>query len=724
MMAELGAVPASPDLPPIRPGRRVVSEDDYWAIGRFLSEGPAPLLEPIPGMAEKASLHLAFIVPPFGIGSGGHGTIFRLLHLLERAGHTCSIWVHDPFGERASEWAGVMRNVVVEHFSPVAAPLHKEFDDWRGADVVIATGWQTVYPAMLLEGVRARAYMVNDHESEFYPTSFESHFAEQTYYLGLYGICASPWLRDIYVDRYGGQAGYFELGVDHDVYFPRPIEREDQTVAFYCRPQTGRRAHALGRLALAALHRRRPGLRVISYGSETEVRMPLPYEHAGIAPPSQLSWLYSQATVGLCLSMTNYSLIPQEMLACGLPCVELRHPSTEGVFGLDGPVALAAFDPDAVAAAIDALIDDRELWQRKSRAGIEFVADKSWERVATVVEREVREALRLRERDPAPSSGDPELRKAREWGRPRIPELLGTTRVTDMLYERLGADGAAAVERAANDEMRATLAKAHDAHRRTLTLAFGVHLEVPEVLERTGLSPATPPAEVHAMARGLDSAGGGYWYADLIAEEVAIAGADLSELGAVLDFGCSSGRVVRVLAAAYPNVRWFGCDPNAQAIRWAAAHLAGPRFFVSPTDPPLDLPDASLDLAFAISIWSHYGPNAALVWLAEMHRVLRPGGLLLMTTHGLSAIRYYRDRGERGEEQLRQIERALSTRGFWFKDEFGERGDWGVRHPEWGTAFMSPRWLLDRLEMRWDLVHYGPGKLEGNQDALVLRRRS
>jgi hypothetical protein len=27
------------------------------------------------------------------------------------------------------------------------------------------------------------------------------------------------------------------------------------------------------------------------------------------------------------MSMTNYSLIPQEMLACGLPCVELRHPS-------------------------------------------------------------------------------------------------------------------------------------------------------------------------------------------------------------------------------------------------------------------------------------------------------------------------------------------------------------------------------------------------------------
>ena len=38
-----------------------------------------------------------------------------------------------------------------------------------------------------------------------------------------------------------------------------------------------------------------------------------------------------------------------------------------------------------------------------------------------------------------------------------------------------------------------------------------------------------------------------------------------------LDFGCSSGRVVRVLATAYPNVSWHGCDPNRPAIEWANA---------------------------------------------------------------------------------------------------------------------------------------------------------
>ena len=43
--------------------------------------------------------------------------------------------------------------------------------------------------------------------------------------------------------------------------------------------------------------------------------------------------------------MTNYSLVPQEMLACGLPCVELDAPSVVAAFGRDGPIELAAPEP-------------------------------------------------------------------------------------------------------------------------------------------------------------------------------------------------------------------------------------------------------------------------------------------------------------------------------------------------------------------------------------------
>ena len=159
-------------------------------------------------MADRERLHVAFAIPPFSIGSGGHNIIFQLVLRLERMGHTCSIWLHDPFGERTHEWPAVAaRHASSSTSRPCRRPLFKGFGDWYGADVAVATGWQTVFPLLEQHGVRARAYLVNDHEPEFYPTSVESIWAAETYRQGLYGIAGSPWLRDLYVERYGGAAG-------------------------------------------------------------------------------------------------------------------------------------------------------------------------------------------------------------------------------------------------------------------------------------------------------------------------------------------------------------------------------------------------------------------------------------------------------------------------------------------------------------------------------------
>ena len=84
-----------PSLDAPRPARRATGST---ACARALRNGPAPLLAAVPGMADRERLHLAFVVPTFNVGSGGHYIIFQLIQRLERMGHTCSIWVHDLFG--------------------------------------------------------------------------------------------------------------------------------------------------------------------------------------------------------------------------------------------------------------------------------------------------------------------------------------------------------------------------------------------------------------------------------------------------------------------------------------------------------------------------------------------------------------------------------------------------------------------------------------------------
>jgi glycosyltransferase involved in cell wall biosynthesis/GT2 family glycosyltransferase len=372
-------------------------ETPYLDVLKVAADGPVPLLEPVAGMAERDRLHIAVIVPPFERGSGGHSTIFTLLAGLEAAGHTCSVWLHDPEGWMGSLPAAVLRHRIVTEFARVEAPVLRGFDEWHGADVVLATGWETVHPALLRESCRARAYLVQDHEPDFFQKSAKRLWAEETYSLGLYAICAGHWLRDLLARRYGTEGSWFRLGVDHRTYRPLPVRRRRDTVIFYARPTTPRRAVPLGLLAIEELKRRRPDIRILTFGHKTSLRTTVGYEALGVATPAQLARSYGEATVGLCLSLTNYSLIPQEMMACGLPCVDLRGGSSEAEFGTAGPVELADPDPVALADAMEALLDDEERWQRRSDAGIEFVADADWDHATRQVEEGLREALRQRE---------------------------------------------------------------------------------------------------------------------------------------------------------------------------------------------------------------------------------------------------------------------------------------------------------------------------------------
>jgi glycosyltransferase involved in cell wall biosynthesis len=399
---------AAPDLATVADDRRSglpptssiavrSARNDYAYVEEVWREGAAPLLAAVPGTADRERLRIAMVLPPFTRGSGGHNTLLQILTRLEQRGHICSAWVYDFLGVHKDVWPGVLRSELREFFAPLQGPVYKGFRRWQGADVVLATGWQTVHPVLRLDHCRARVYVVNDHEPEFYATSTERTLATETYGHGLHCVAASPWLRDLLVDRYGASADAFQLGVAHDTYIPRPVARRRDTVVYYARHSTARRAVPVGLMALAELHRRRPDLRIVLFGSKDPLDTSFPYEHLGVLTPEQLSWLYSESTVGLCLSLTNFSLMPKEMLACGLPCVELAGISAESIFGPDGPLELAPLDPVRIADALERLLDDGGLWERRSREGVAFVASHTWDHAADEVEAGLRHALALRE---------------------------------------------------------------------------------------------------------------------------------------------------------------------------------------------------------------------------------------------------------------------------------------------------------------------------------------
>jgi len=312
---------------------------------------------------------------------------------LRARGHRVSLWLEDCERRHASERPALTQRSFADFFDWDGEPLRCGFEHWDGADVVLATGWQTVARALLLPDAGARAYLVQDHEPDFYGVSAQSLFSQDTYRRGLHCIAASAWLAGLLRERYGASATHFDLGVDHGIYRPDSGPRRDDLVVFYARAATPRRAVPLGLAALSELAARRPGVEIALFGESVAVAAPFPHTDLGVLDAAHLADLYRRATVGMSLSLTNPSLISLEMMACGLPCVELASESVLATFGA-GPPRLCKPDPLALCTALERLLDNPTEREREAKAGVELMAARTWSHAAEQVERGVYAAAR------------------------------------------------------------------------------------------------------------------------------------------------------------------------------------------------------------------------------------------------------------------------------------------------------------------------------------------
>lgn len=105
--------------------------------------------------------------------------------------------------------------------------------------------------------------------------------------------------------------------------------------------------------------------------------------------------------------------------------------------------------------------------------------------------------------------------------------------------------------------------------------------------------------------------------------------------GRVLEWGCGPARIVRHLPALL-GCAWdvYGTDSNARTIAWCTAHLPGIRFAENGAMPPLPFPPDHFDCVYAVSVFTHLPADAHAAWMAELRRVLKPGGLLICTLNG------------------------------------------------------------------------------------------
>ncbi|MCH8806373.1 MAG: methyltransferase domain-containing protein [Planctomycetes bacterium] len=94
----------------------------------------------------------------------------------------------------------------------------------------------------------------------------------------------------------------------------------------------------------------------------------------------------------------------------------------------------------------------------------------------------------------------------------------------------------------------------------------------------------------------------------------------------VLDVGCGTGELMRSLEQSFRNVQ--GCDPSLSMVCRAGVNAA-----YMPSELQLPFDAGTFDVATCACVYHHIAPEIRLAHLAEIRRVLKPGGVLLVFEH-------------------------------------------------------------------------------------------
>lgn len=364
--------------------KRLIKRHLDWSSFVLLKEKPTT----VAGHASPSKNKTTFLmlIPEPERGSGGRMTMARVIRYLAARNMDCSVAFYPEvtngqFAACANEW---MDEFAFE--STACKVLRLEEAGVRTFDIAMATYWPGAYVVKNCISAASKGYLVQDFEPAFHPPGSMFAFAEETYRMGLWGICASPWLAEMLSAKYGMQTEAFLLGIDKkEYYLEKSITRENNLAVAYIRRHTERRGYELIMWALKTLKDRMPGVRIEIFGDE---RFPSKFlwidRNHGVLRHAELRALYNRASVGIVTSFTNYSLIPNEMIACGCAVVELDTPCTRSSFP-PGVVSLERATPQHLAQAAQVLLADQNHRKIQIQNGLKYIEAISWEQsLATV----------------------------------------------------------------------------------------------------------------------------------------------------------------------------------------------------------------------------------------------------------------------------------------------------------------------------------------------------
>lgn len=145
--------------------------------------------------------------------------------------------------------------------------------------------------------------------------------------------------------------------------------------------------------------------------------------------------------------------------------------------------------------------------------------------------------------------------------------------------------------------------------------------------------------EIHGHANEVSLHEAHVFYREVIAY-CAYAGRPIAPHRTILDFGCGWGRMLRLFIKDIEPANLFGADSTSRFLMEARRCNPSVNFLSCQLAPPMILEPESLDYIISWSVFSHLDEFLSLRWIEEFSRLLKPGGLLLITTQSRRFIAF------------------------------------------------------------------------------------
>lgn len=309
-----------------------------------------------------------WIIPEIGVGGGGLFNIFRFANFLAQKGFQCNLIPDKPVKCQRMPEKKIFIN---EHYFPMMPDVHVYDGTIKvpSACLTFATSWVTAYTLLNIEQSLSgtKAYFIQDLEPFFYPISSNYVFAQNTYKLGFHAFCSSSWIFQYVCEMDPQTKGtWLPLGANLDTYTLKPFNFKKNTkkhrLLAYIRPFTERRGFELLVGAIESLK--------ITYKDQLEVfvagtyeddpalkAIPCSFVNLGILKEPDLAKIYREIDLAVVLSLTNYSLLPNEIIAAGTPVVDVNFAGNKTSYAGNPGIILAEPTIAGLANCIQAYLD-------------------------------------------------------------------------------------------------------------------------------------------------------------------------------------------------------------------------------------------------------------------------------------------------------------------------------------------------------------------------------